>query len=123
MSDFTHVYFVCFQKLYKGKNCMVVKYGDSRGDTNTKLRYPRCYVKEIRLHRNSSRRSLGKEIQHKKLDKMVKNGSAIQIDTTEKYIVTTETCKSLLNNWEINTQKGFISEKEINNVISQFSMF
>lgn len=85
---------------------MKVKYGDSRGDTNTKARYPGCVnFREIKIHG----RAVGKKIERNKLSNMVVNKMAIQDNNTEWYIVPIKTWESLWNNWEINTQENFIT--------------
>lgn len=111
MSDYTHVYFVGIPVIYKGRKCMKIKYGDSRGDTDIKSEY----FREIPIHENSS----GKEIENIKLRNMVKYGLAEKVNGAEEYVVRMEVGESLWHNWEINTLGDFISADGINNVLQQ----
>lgn len=117
MADFTGCYLVC-KEIGEGK--MVVKYGDTRGEANLESRYDESYyLKKTRVHGRSGKRRIGKYLQGEVLDRLVKIGEAEKIGKTEGYIVRKETGMRLIRNWEENTQKGYVSKADIEEIAKQ----
>lgn len=122
MADFTHFYLVVFPY---SRNKKVVKYGDTRDNitqNDLEKRYlNRSFLGVTKVHGNNHETSIGKKIQKEKMDNMVGDKLAVQINNTERYLVTNKICKEIIENWQENTKRNFASDQEISNIIDQFS--
>eukprot|EP01125_Pyxidicula_operculata_P021203 TRINITY_DN8081_c0_g1_i1.p1 TRINITY_DN8081_c0_g1~~TRINITY_DN8081_c0_g1_i1.p1 ORF type:complete len:132 (+),score=10.83 TRINITY_DN8081_c0_g1_i1:129-524(+) len=109
---------VYFTSKEAGEGYMVVKFGDTRSESDNTSNY-RADVDSISVHGNNNDSSLGKHFQEAVLDSLVERGMAAQIGNTESYLVKTSTYNTLQSNWDKNTSGNYLSKDEINSIANQ----
>lgn len=112
---FDAVYFV-YEDMGWGN--MKVKYGDTRSESKNEGNY-RGKANAIKVHGNSTKRSVGKYLQTEVLDRLVGMEMAKQIGRTEEYIVEDKICRKLVKNWEEHTKRNYLSNEEIERIAKQ----